>query len=294
MFGDSRISSLLPQIVGKDCPSGPNGGGRRAFGQHFTQTELAFKHADGTFDPAAKPLQFSKPLGALVLGFTGRQPTDFGDAHSAHLKASKLKQVLRAVESSIRGNCLGPLTENLFGLADQRKQMNLIAGIAVMDFVMNDHSRVILHQLQRTTKFDRLIEFSLHDGPGMRIKERNDALGNRALPGEFAFGLFKQFFGHLDLRPKLLFELGGRCPQQLLHSLAALCQGVRSQLGYFLEHFFALDLTLFRFGLIEWVLTSDLMSWRLSSAIRASPNRWLSLINVVASGTESISERWQK
>src|SRR5437879_4559679 len=157
MFGDSRISSLLLQIVGKDCPSGPNGAGRRAFGQHFTQTELAFKHADGTFDPAAKPLQFSKPLGALVLGFTGRQPTDFGDAHSAHLKASKLKQVLRAVESSIRGNCLGPLTENLFGLADQRKQMNLIAGIAVMDFVMNDHSRVILHQLQRTTKFDRLL-----------------------------------------------------------------------------------------------------------------------------------------
>ena len=118
MFGDSRISSLLPQIVGKDCPSGPNGGGWRAFGQHFTQTELAFKHADGTFDPAAKPLQFSKPLGALVLGFTGRQPTDFGDAHSAHLKASKLKQVLRAVESSIRGKFLRRLIENLFGLAD--------------------------------------------------------------------------------------------------------------------------------------------------------------------------------
>ena len=118
MFSISRISGLLLEIIGKDRSAGPNNNSQRTSNKHFTQTELAFKHADGTFDPAAKPLQFSKPLGALVLGFTGRQPTDFGDAHSAHLKASKLKQVLRAVESSIRGNCLGPLTENLFGLAD--------------------------------------------------------------------------------------------------------------------------------------------------------------------------------
>ena len=37
-------------------------------------------------------------------------------------------------------------------------------------------------------------------------------------------------------------------------------------------------------GLIERVLTSDLMSRRLSSVIRSSPNLWLNLINVVASG----------
>src|SRR5207302_7965329 len=139
-----------------------------------------------------------------------------------------------------------------------------------------------------------------------------------------------------DLRHKLLFEWGGRRLRQLLKSLTTVLQGVGCQLGDFFEHFFALDLTLFRFGfgalaptgqgslggshvacdllaqragcmgershrlmqdpdvsgigdvgfqscridanargLIECVLTSDLMSWRLSSAIRASPNRWL-------------------
>ena len=118
MFSISRISGLLPEIIGKDRPAGPNGGGWRASGQHFAQTELTFKHADGGFDPATKPLQFSKPLGALMLGFTGRQPTDLRDAHSAHLKTLKLKQVLRAVESSIRGNFVGRLTQDLFGLAD--------------------------------------------------------------------------------------------------------------------------------------------------------------------------------
>ena len=69
MFGISRISGLLPEIIGKDRPAGPNGGGRRASGQHFAQTELTFKHADGGFDPATKPLQFSKPLGAFDVGF---------------------------------------------------------------------------------------------------------------------------------------------------------------------------------------------------------------------------------
>ena len=126
--------------------------------------------------------------------------------------------------------------------------MDFIAGIAVMDFVMNDHPRVVLHQLHRTTKFDRLIEFSLHNGPGMRIEKRNNPLRNRSLPSELFLGLFKQFFGQPDLRHKLLFELGGRQLRQLLKSLTTVLQSVRSQLGDFLEHFFALGLTLFRFG----------------------------------------------
>ena len=53
-----------------------------------------------------------------MLGFTGRQPTDLRDAHSAYFKTSKLKQILRAVESWIRGQFLRRLIENLFGLAD--------------------------------------------------------------------------------------------------------------------------------------------------------------------------------
>jgi hypothetical protein len=66
MFGISRILGLLPEVIGKDRPASPNGGGRGASGQHFAQTELAFKHADGGFDPATKPLEFSKPVGALI------------------------------------------------------------------------------------------------------------------------------------------------------------------------------------------------------------------------------------
>ena len=80
MFGISRISGLLPEIIGKDRPAGPNGGGWRASGQHFAQTELTFKHADGGFDPATKPLQFSKLLGALSTGFHPR--SRFGDRSS--------------------------------------------------------------------------------------------------------------------------------------------------------------------------------------------------------------------
>ena len=233
--------------------------------------------------------------------------------------------------------------------------MNFVAGIAVMNLVVNNHSRAVLHQLHSTTKLDRLVEFSLHDGPGIRIDERHDALGNRAFPTKFVLGLSKQFSPQLDAFPELLLELGGRRRRQLLKSMAASCQRVSGQLGYFLEHFFTLGFTLFGFGfgtlaptgqgslvsphmaddlaaqrtgragkrldrlmddpdivgicdvgfqvvesiqirrgLIERVLTSDLMSWRLSSPIRSSPNRWLSLINVVASGTVSIRDRWQK
>src|SRR4029434_8220750 len=106
MYDIVPFRDLWQEIIGKDRPAGPNGGGRRASGQHFAQTELTFKHADGGFDPATKPLQFSKPLGALMLGFTGRQPTDLRDAPSAYFKTSKLKQILRAVESSIRGKFL--------------------------------------------------------------------------------------------------------------------------------------------------------------------------------------------
>jgi hypothetical protein len=40
-----------------------------------------------------------------------------------------------------------------------------------------------------------------------------------------------------------------------------------------------------RCGLIERVLTNDLMSSWLSLVIRSSPNLWLSFINVVASGS---------
>src|SRR6185503_7038782 len=126
--------------------------------------------------------------------------------------------------------------------------MNLIARITLMDFVMNDHPRVILHQLHRTTKFDRLIEFSLHNSPGMRIEKRNNPLANRSLPSELFLGLFKQFFGQPDLRHKLLFEWSGSRLREFLKSLTTVLQSVRSQLGDFLEHFFALGLTLFRFG----------------------------------------------
>jgi hypothetical protein len=46
--------------------------------------------------------------------------------------------------------------------------MNFVAGIAVMN-VVNNHSRAVLHQLYSTTKLDpACLEFSLHDGPGIK------------------------------------------------------------------------------------------------------------------------------
>ena len=121
MFSIGRISGLLPQIIGKDRPPGPNGGGRGTFGQHCSQTELPFEHADRGLDSTAKPLEVSKPFRVLMGCLAGRQPTDLRDAYSTHPEASKLDQVLRAVKSSICGNLIGNFSQNLFGLANQGK-----------------------------------------------------------------------------------------------------------------------------------------------------------------------------
>ena len=55
-------SGSLPQVVGEDRQSRPDSGCWRALGQHSTQAELAFKHDDGGFYAAAKPLQLHEAL----------------------------------------------------------------------------------------------------------------------------------------------------------------------------------------------------------------------------------------
>ena len=77
IFGVHHDSGSLPQVVREDRQSGPDGGCWRALGQHSTQAELAFKHTDGGFYAAAKPLQLPEPLLSLMGLFAAAQATHF-------------------------------------------------------------------------------------------------------------------------------------------------------------------------------------------------------------------------
>ena len=134
-------------------------------------------------------------------------------------------------------------------LADQRNKLGLVTGIAPFNLVVNDHSRVVLDQLQGATKLHRLIEFALHNGPGLGIKERNDPLRDVRFPASLSWVCSTSFSRELDGLAKLLFELARRRCRQVLESLTALGQRVAGQLGYFLEDLFALGFALFGLGL---------------------------------------------
>src|SRR5712691_3051322 len=113
------FSSLLPEIVSKDGETRPYRRRWRTSGQHSTQRELAFKHTDGRFHPAAELLQRSKPLRALMPAFFGSQTTDFLDTHPVDARLLKLPHVLGAVVSAIRRQLLGLYAEALFRLPHQ-------------------------------------------------------------------------------------------------------------------------------------------------------------------------------
>ena len=92
-----------------------------------------------------------------------------------------------------------------------------------MNFVMTDHSRGVLDQLQGATKFHGLIELAFHYGPNLGIEKRNNALRD-TFAGKFLLGLLNQLFAELDALAKLLFKLARRCCRQLFESLRALGQ----------------------------------------------------------------------
>ncbi len=185
---------LLPQIESKDRKAGPYGGSRRALGQHSAQREPALEQTNARFDAAAKPLQLFEPFGVLMSFLSSTQPTNLRNANPTDSQPTKLFHIVGAVITAVGGQFSGRLFENFFGLADQRNKLGLVARIAPLNLVVNDHSRVVLEQLQGATKLHRLVEFALDDGPGLRIKERNDALGDRTLSRQFVLGLPNQAF----------------------------------------------------------------------------------------------------
>ena len=232
---------LLPQIECKDGKTGPHGRSRRPFGQHPTQRKPAFEQTDASLDATAKPLQLSEPATVLMSSLTSTQPTDLRNANPVDSKPTQLVHIVGAVITAIGGQLSGRLFENLLGPADQRNKLGLVTGIAPINLVVNDHSRVVLDQLQGATKLHRLIELALHNSPGIGIKERNNTLRD-TFPRKFVLSLANQLFRQLDGFTKFLLEWGRRRCRQMLQSLTALGQCVGSQLGYFLENFLCIVL----------------------------------------------------
>src|SRR5712692_9662052 len=183
-----RLSRLLPQVVSENGQTRPDGRPLGASCQHSTQAKLAFEHTDRRFDPAAKPLQLSEPLLMLMRFFCCTRPTHLRDANFLNTGLAKLKHVIGAVVSSVRGHLLRLYAETAFCLA-HRKQLSAIVGVATVDLIVNDHSGTILYQLQGAPKFHGLVKLALADGSRLSVVERNQALRDRLLPLKLLLGL---------------------------------------------------------------------------------------------------------
>ena len=107
-------SRSLPEVVGEKSQTGPDSGPGRASGQHSTQSKLAFKHTDGSFYAAAKPLQLSKPSLSLVSFFCLAQATHFRNADFLNPRLAKLQHVVGTVVAAIRGEFLGFYAQSVF------------------------------------------------------------------------------------------------------------------------------------------------------------------------------------
>src|SRR6476620_6642431 len=77
-FRNLDRSCSLPHVVGENSQSGPDGSPYATFGQHSTQTKLAFEHADRGLDATAKPLQLPEPRSSLMPLFGFAQRPTFG------------------------------------------------------------------------------------------------------------------------------------------------------------------------------------------------------------------------
>ena len=142
-----------------------------------------------------------------------------------------LLQVVGAVIATVGSQLSGRLFENLLGLADQRNKLGLVTGIAPMNFIVKDHSRVVLDQLQGATKLHGLIELALHNSPSMGIEKRNNALreyvSRQVCPGSAQQASAVSSMVSLNF---CLSWAGRRC-RQLLESLTALGQRVGQPVG---------------------------------------------------------------
>src|SRR4029077_11186764 len=249
IFGIDCQSRSLPEVVSEDGQTGPDGGPCRALRQHSTQAELAFEHTDRRFDPAAKPLQFPKPLLLLMRCFCSGQTTHLRDANFLNTGLAKLQQIIGTVVSSVRGYLLGLYTETVFCLAHQRKQLSAVVGIATVDLIVNDDSGTILHQLQRAPKLHGLVKLALTDGSHLSIMEGNDPLWYGLLARKLVLGLAEKRLGQFNLLKKLLLELIRRRTTEAVEGGATLRHGMLDKRSHFLKKSSSLFFALLRVGL---------------------------------------------
>jgi len=120
IFGVHHDSGSLPQVIGEDRQSRPDSRSCRTLGQHSTQGELAFKHTDGGFYAAAKPLQLSEPLLSLMGLFAAAQAAYFRNTNFLNTSLAKFQHVIGTVVTSIRGEFLRLYANSGFCLPQYR------------------------------------------------------------------------------------------------------------------------------------------------------------------------------
>src|ERR1041384_6657245 len=248
-FRNLDRSCSLPHVVGKNSQSGPDCSPYGTFGQHSTQTKLAFEHADRALDATAKPLQLPEPRSSLMPLFGFAQATHLWDANFLNTGLAQLQHVLGTVIAAIRRQLLGLYAESGFCVAQHRQQFATITGISFSNFIVNDHTGTILYELQRAAKFHWLVKFSFADGPHFRIVKRNNPLCYGLLFLKFVLRLSHNALGQFNLLRKPPLELGEslRCQTcQSLPSFAGLLHSVGHQLGHTLEDFSSFLFAFFR------------------------------------------------
>src|SRR6185503_984797 len=206
-FRNLDRSCSLPHVVGENSQSGPDCSPYGTFGQHSTQTKLAFEHADRGLDSTAKPLQLPEPRSSLMALFGFAQATHLWDANFLNTGLAQLQHVLGTVIAAIRRQLLGLYAESGFCVAQHREQFATITGISFSNFIVNDHTGTILEQLQRAPKFHCLGQLPFANGPRFRIMKRNDPLRYRVLSLKFLLSLSHKGLGQFNLLRKPPLEL---------------------------------------------------------------------------------------
>src|SRR5690242_2768132 len=222
-FGNLRRSCSLPHVVGENSQSGPDRCACRPSCQHSTQTKLAFQHADGGLNSAAKPLQLPKPRFSLMGPFRFAQAAHLRDPNPLNPGFSQLQYVFGTIIAAVRRQLGRLYPQSALCLTQHRKQFGTIAWISFSNFIVNDHTGTILDELQRAPKLHGLDKFPLADGSRFRIVKRNYPLRDRLLSLKFLLGLTHNGLGQFDLLRKPLLKLVEFAPIPNLAKSAKLC-----------------------------------------------------------------------
>ena len=121
-----------------------------------------------------------------------------------------------------------------------------------MNLVMKDGPGTILNELQRASKFHRLVKLSFADGSRLRIVKRDNSIRYRLLPSKLLLGLLQKGLRQINLLAKALAKLSRLLPprsKQGLKDFAALLEAIGGELRNFGKNFPSLLLALFGLSL---------------------------------------------